>query len=409
MAEVSSPVATTPATHGQSRNLALATAAFAISFWAWNVIGPLGVRYTEQLHLSGAQKSLLVAIPVLVGSLGRIPVGALADRYGGRLMFTILLTVSAPFVVLVSIAGSAGSYAFLLVVGFFLGIAGTTFAVGIPFVNAWYPPERRGFATGIFGAGMGGTALSAFFTARFVNWFGYIPTHVILAVGLLVDAALCWTLMRNAPTWQPSRQPVAPKIIGALRLGVTWRMSFLYAICFGGFVAFSTYLPTYLKDVYGFDLTGAGTRTAVFAMTAVIARPIGGTLSDRIGARTVVAISLAGTCVLAIIEAFQPPAEIPAGASFVALAVFLGLGTGGVFAWVAKLAPPDRVGSVTGVVGAAGGLGGFFPPLVMGATYEVLWPGYALGLALLAVLAAGGLAFTLLTKAERGSTPVATS
>lgn len=394
------PAATT-AGGGQTRNLVVATIGFAISFWGWNEVGPLGARYAEQLHLSNASRSLLVAIPVLVGSLGRIIAGALTDRYGGRLMYTALLVIATPFVALIGVAGTVGSFPFLLVDGFFLGIAGTTFAVGVPFVNAWYPPARRGFATGVFGAGMGGTALSAFFTPRFVNWFGYLPTHLIIAAAVLITAGICWVLLRDAPGWSPGRQPVVPKIAGALKLGVTWRMAFLYAITFGGFVAFSTYLPTYLKDVYGFDLTGAGTRTAVFAMTAVIARPIGGTLSDRVGPKTVVAISLAGTCLLAIVVALRPPPEVPAGASFVALALLLGLGTGGVFAWVARQAPPDRVGSVTGVVGAAGGLGGFFPPLIMGATYEVLWPQYGLGLALLAVLAAGGLVFTLFVKAHR--------
>ncbi|QDP98281.1 NarK/NasA family nitrate transporter [Microlunatus elymi] len=388
-------------TQGQARNLAAATAAFAISFWAWNMIAPLGVRYTEQLGLSSGQKSLLVAIPVLVGSLGRIIAGGLADKLGGRLMFTILLAVSAPFVILVAVAGQANSYALLLVFGFFLGIAGTTFAVGIPFVNAWYDPARRGMATGIFGAGMGGTALSSFFTPRFVNWFGYFTTHVIIAIALLIGAALCWLVMRNAPTWSPSTQPVAPKIISVLKLGVTWRMSFLYAIAFGGFVAFSTYLPTYLKDVYHFSLTEAGTRTAIFSIIAVIARPIGGTLSDRLGPRTVVAISLAGTAVMALIASFEPPPDILSGGTFAILAAFLGLGTGGVFAWVARQAPADKVGSVTGVVGAAGGLGGFFPPLIMGATYQVLLPDYRFGLDLLVLLAIGGLIFTLVHKAGR--------
>ena len=121
---------------GQSRNLALATAAFTISFWAWNIIGPLGVRYTESMGLTSAQKSLLVATPVLVGSLGRIVAGALTDRFGGRVMFTVLMLASAPFVLLVAFAGDRDSYGLMLLFGFFLGIAGTTFAVGIPFVNA---------------------------------------------------------------------------------------------------------------------------------------------------------------------------------------------------------------------------------------------------------------------------------
>ena len=388
-------VATDVQLKGQTKNLALATLAFAVSFWAWNLIAPLGVRYTDQLGLSSSQKSLLVAIPVLVGALGRIPAGVLTDRYGGRLMFPVLILIATPFVLLVAFAGNRDSYGLLLVFGFFLGIAGTTFAVGVPFVNAWFEPSRRGFATGVFGAGMGGTALSAFFTPRFVDWFGYTATHVILAIALVATSIICWLGMRDSPVWHPNLDPPMPKLAAAFRLPVTWQMSALYAVAFGGFVAFSTYLPTYLKDIYEFNLTDAGTRTAGFAVAAVVARPIGGTLSDRVGPRPVVATSMAGTAALAIVAALQPPLEVPAGLTFVSLAFFLGLGAGGVFAWVALRAPAERVGSVAGIVGAAGGLGGFFPPLVMGATYEVLWPGYAVGLVLLAVVATAALMFTL--------------
>src|SRR6476659_4320164 len=381
---------------GQAKNLALATLAFTISFWAWNMIAPLGVRYPEELGLTSGQKSLLVATPVLVRSLGRILAGAVTDRFGGRLMFTVLLVATSPFVLLVAFAGDEGSYGLMLLFGFFLGIGGTTFAVGIPFVNAWFQADRRGFATGVFGAGMGGTALSAFFTPRFVQWFGYTATHVILAVALAATAALCWSAMRNSPAWRPNTDPVVPKLAAALRLPITWQMSFLYAVAFGGFVAFSTYLPTFLKDVYSFDLTAAGTRTAGFAIAAVLARPIGGILSDRIGPRAVLAVSLAGTTVLALVLAFRPPLELAAGLSFVTIAFFLGLGTGGVFAWVAKAAPPERVGSVTGLVGAAGGVGGYFPPLVLGATYDKLLPQYGVGLVLLAIVAASALVFSQL-------------
>jgi MFS transporter, NNP family, nitrate/nitrite transporter len=146
---------------GQGRNLELATFAFTATFWAWNLIGPLAVRYTEAMSLSGTQTALVVATPVLVGSVGRVPVGALTHRFGGRAMFPALPLAAVPFVVLVAVAGEADSFPLLLVFGFFLGIAGPTFAVGIPFVNAWYQPARRGFATGVCGAGMGGTALSA--------------------------------------------------------------------------------------------------------------------------------------------------------------------------------------------------------------------------------------------------------
>lgn len=389
---------------GATKNLIVATWAFLISFWAWNIIGPLGVQYAADLELSTQSKALLVAMPVLVGSVGRILSGALTDRFGGRLMFPALMLVSVPFVLAVGWAGLMGSYLGLLVVGFFLGIAGTTFAVGVPFVNAWHDKSRRGFASGVFGIGMGGTALSAFLTPRFVGWFGYLQTHVIVAAVLAASAVVAWLVLRDAPGWRPNRDPVIPKMVTAIQLPVTWQLSMLYAVVFGGFVAFSTYLPTYLNDVYTFDLTQAGTRTAGFAIAAVVARPIGGILADRIGPKRVTVSSMAGAAVFAIVIALRLPPEVPAGLGFVLMALFLGLGTGGVFAWVAELSPPERVGSVTGMVGAAGGLGGYFPPLVMGATYNAVGQGYTLGLALLFVVAVLAALFALFAVGNRATT-----
>ncbi|MBM7369315.1 MFS transporter [Gordonia hydrophobica] len=383
----------------QTRNLILATAAFTISFWAWNLIAPLAKFYadSDQMALGATQRSVLIAVPILVGSLGRIVVGVLTPRFGGRIMFTVLLLISAPFVVLVAVAGSLKSYPMMIVIGFFLGIAGTSFAAGIPFLNSWYEASRRGFATGVFGAGMGGTALSAFFTPRFQEWFGYVTTHLIIAVALVVMAAVCWSMMRDAPAWTPNTEPAVPKLLSALKLPITWQMSFLYAAAFGGFVAFSTYLPTYLNDVYAIaDLTSAGARTAGFAIAAVIARPLGGALSDKFGPRVITAISCGGAALLAVWMITKPSMGSGLAATdFILMAVMMGMGSGSVFAWVAVASPPARVGAVTGLVGAAGGLGGFFPPLVMGATYNAAEHSYTIGLALLVAFAAVACLFTL--------------
>ncbi|MFI6926645.1 nitrate/nitrite transporter [Nonomuraea spiralis] len=378
---------------GQVRNLALATAAFAVTFWAWNLIGPLSGGYSRQLHLSPTQTSLLVAIPVLVGSLGRIPVGMLADRLGGRRMFAVICFVS---IVPVLFVGWSESYGWLLFWGFLLGIPGTSFAVGIPFVNAWYEPARRGFATGVFGAGMGGTALSAFFTPRLVEDFGRFPTHLLMAAVLALMGVIMIGGSRDSPEWSPATAPALPRMREAVKIRATWQCAFLYAVTFGGFVAFSTYLPTLLQNVYHFAQTGAGLRTAGFSIAAVAARPIGGTLSDRIGPVKVMLISLVGTVVMAVALAFKPPAEVPAGTCFVLIAFFLGLGTGGVFALVASLVEASKVGTVTGLVGAAGGLGGYFPPLVMGAVYGATGS-YTVGYMLLALTALATLFYTART------------
>lgn len=388
---------TTPlALSGQRINLALATWVSTINFWAWNMIGPLSTTYAGDLSLSSTQASMLVATPILVGALGRIVVGSLTDRFGGRIMFIAICLASIVPVLAVGTAGTVGSYPLLLVFGFFLGIAGTVFAVGIPFANNWYEPARRGFATGVFGMGMVGTALSAFFTPRFVKWFGLMATHAIIAVALALTAVLCLLAMRNAPLFTPNTDPVLPKLKAAAKLGVTWEMCFLYAVVFGGFVAFSNYLPTYIKTVYGFSAIDAGARTAAFALAAVVARPIGGALSDRIPPKYVVLASLAGTALMAFVAVFQPPPDVWSAATFIVLALFLGMGTGGVFAWVARRSPAKSVGSVTGIVAAAGGLGGYFPPLVMGATYDQPNNDYTFGLLLLVATALIALAFTAL-------------
>jgi NNP family nitrate/nitrite transporter-like MFS transporter len=375
---------------GQTPNLILATAAFAVTFWAWNLIGPLARTYSGQLDLSPTQTSMLVAIPVLVGSLGRIPVGMLADRLGGRRMFAVICFVS---IIPVLGVGWSGSYGTLLSWGFLLGVAGTSFAVGVPFVNAWYEPARRGFATGVFGAGMGGTALSAFLTPRLVEAVGRAQTHLLVAAALAVTGVVMLLLSRNSPDWKPSTEPALPRMRDAMRIKATWQCAFLYAVAFGGFVAFSTYLPTLLQSVYAFAQTDAGLRTAGFSIAAVLARPAGGILSDRIGPVRVLTASFAGTAVMALVLVLEPPPEIPAGLTFVLTAFFLGLGTGGVFALVAKLVEPSRVGTVTGLVGAAGGLGGYFPPLVMGVVYSA-FGAYAVGYVLLAATALAALLYT---------------
>ncbi|MGW2147733.1 MFS transporter [Nonomuraea bangladeshensis] len=375
---------------GQARNLVLATFAFAVTFWAWNLIGPLAATYNRRLGLTPTQTSLLVAIPVVVGALGRIPVGVLADRFGGRRMFAAICFVS---IVPVLCVGWSGSYGWLLFWGFLLGVPGTSFAIGIPFVNAWYEPARRGFATGVFGAGMGGTALSAFFTPRLTEAFGRPGTHVLMAAVLALTGVLMLGASRDSPLWSPATAPALPRIREALKVRATWQCSFLYAVAFGGFVAFSTYLPALLENAYRFAQTEAGMRTAGFSIAAVLSRPLGGTLSDRLGAVRVLIVAFGGVVVMAVVLMFRPPVEVPAGASFVLMAFFLGLGTGGVFALVAKLVEASKVGTVTGLVGAAGGLGGYFPPLVMGAVYSATGT-YTIGYVLLALTAAAALLYT---------------
>ncbi|WP_018681406.1 MFS transporter [Actinokineospora enzanensis] len=373
--------------------LVVATLGFAVNFWAWALLSPLGPRFKESLGLSAFQQALLVAVPVVVGSVGRIPVGALTDRFGGRVMFPI---VSAATIVPVLFLGLWGhrSLAALLVGGFFLGIGGTVFAAGVPFVNAWFPPKRRGFAIGVFGAGMGGTAISALTTVPLVNAGDIETPFLAIAVALFVYAVLAAVVLRDAPGRPVPTAPLAQRLAATARLGATWQASLLYAVAFGGYVAFSVYLPAYLKTAYGLTQSDAANRMAGFVLLAVVMRPAGGWLSDRLGPVRVLAASYTVVALGAAVQAFTP-ALMPVGTiAFLAMAAALGAGSGAVFALVALVTPADKVGSVTGVVGAAGGLGGFVPPLVMGALYGA-FGSYAVGLAALAVVAAGTLAFTL--------------
>ncbi|GEK86702.1 MFS transporter [Microbacterium aerolatum] len=368
----------------------LATLASTIGFWAWMSISPLQQTYATEMGLDEGQISLMLATPVLVGALGRIVIGAMTDRFGGRIMFTAVLLLSAPAVLLVALAGSIQSFPLLIISGFYLGVAGTIFAVGVPFSGAWFPPERRGFATGVFGMGMIGTAVSALATPGLADSIGYLPTHFVIAGALVVMAALVWFLMRESPVWEANNERLVPKVIGALKLPVTWEMAFLYGIVFGGFVAFSNFLPKYLTTIYPdeVDALGAGARTALFAAAAVVARPIGGVLADRLGPKIVSLVSLGGIVSLAYIVGQQPPEGIVTGVTFILMAAAMGLGMGAVFAWIGPSTPKEKVGAVSGVVAAAGGLGGYFPPLVMGATYSPETNSYSLGLWLLVIVGA---------------------
>ncbi|MDP9868778.1 MULTISPECIES: MFS transporter [Streptosporangium] len=373
--------------------LACATLGFALNFWAWALLSPLGPRFKQLLGLPAAQQALLVAVPVIVGSLGRIPVGALTDRYGGRVMFPLVSAATIVPVLFIGVAGQS-SLAALLIGGFFLGIGGTAFAVGVPFVGAWFPPHRRGLAVGVFGAGMGGTAISALTTVHLVDSGGAAAPFVITAVVLALYAAISWLVLRDAPGRSTPGQPLIARLAATARLPITWQACLLYAVAFGGYVAFSVYLPAYLQTGYGLEQADAAYRMAGFVVLAVLMRPLGGWLSDRIGPVPVLAGVFVVVIVMAAVQALTP-ALMPVGTvAFLSMAAALGAGSGATFALVAQAAPADQVGSVTGLVGAAGGLGGFVPPLVMGFLYGRLGS-YGLGLALLAGTAALAVVLTL--------------
>jgi MFS transporter, NNP family, nitrate/nitrite transporter len=348
--------------------LGMATLGFALNFWAWALLSPLAVSFTAALKLSSIQQSLLVAVPVVVGSLGRIPVGALTDRFGGRVMFPIVSLVTVVPVLYLGLFGHS-SLAALLVGGFFLGIAGTAFAVGVPFVSAWFPPERRGFAVGVFGAGMGGTAISALTTVKLVNAHTTSTPFVITALVLTAYGVLAALVLRDAPGRTIPTESLTKRLGSAAVLRITWQAAALYAIGFGGYVAFSVYLPTYLKNAYTLTPADASNRMAGFVLVAVLMRPVGGWLSDRVRPGSVLTVAFAVVAVGALVQSSTPSLAPLGTIVFLSMAGALGTASGATFALVAQRAPAAQVGSVTGIVGAAGGLGGFVPPLVMGSIF----------------------------------------
>ena len=354
-----------------TRNLVLATLAFAVAFVGWSLIAPLAKRFQDDLDLTNTRTLMLTAVPVVLGSLLRIPVGALTDRLGGRVMFPVVLGVSAiPAVIF----GFVEGYAALIVVGFFLGIAGSSFAVGVPFVAGWYPKERQGFALGVYGMGNIGTAVAAFSAPAIVDWLGREALGIVAALLLVATAVVFYSMAEDPP-----RGP-AVDYGAVLRSGwKLWRLALLYFVTFGGFVAMAVFLPKLLRDWFDISLTNAGLRAAGFTVVATFARPVGGFLSDRIGSATVLVVAFVGAGLDAawLAHISSDPTWLPVTIACLTLAAFLGLGNGAVFKAV-PLDFPEATGAATGIVGAAGGLGGFFPPVVMGIVKDH-FDTYALG------------------------------
>jgi NNP family nitrate/nitrite transporter-like MFS transporter len=366
-----------------ARHLALGTLSFAVCFAAWGLIAAFAPRFREAFHLSATATALLVAVPVLLGSLARLPVGLLADRFGGRLVFSLLmLAVAVP----VWLVPGAPSYRELLLVAFFLGLAGASFPIGVGYVSRWTPAGRQGTSLGVYGLGNAGQSAAVFLGPVLAAAIGW-QTVFRGAAALLVAWGIAFALLaRDAP------QTARPKGVGAMlavlgRAPLAWVLALFYFLTFGGFVAFSIYLPALLRDQFGLKPADAGLRAAGFVVLATLLRPAGGWLADRIGGARVLGFVFTGVLPFALLLTW--PSMLPFSVGALGCAVLLGLGNGAVF----KLVPqyfPEETATVTGLVGAMGGLGGFFPPLLLGFFRDrlgVIWPGFVLLAATAALLA----------------------
>ena len=263
----------------QSRHLLLGTVSFTVCFAAWGLVSAFAPHFRQLLHLSATQTAFLVAVPVLLGSLARIPMGMLTDRFGGRIVFSALMFLVAVPVALVPVASGHRD---LLIVAFLLGMAGSSFAVGVGYVSRWFSMERQGSALGVYGLGNIGQSAAVFLGPVVAAAYGFRTVYWGMSVILLVWAVVFVVFARNAA------ETVRPKSLSEM-FGVlaheplAWALSAFYFLTFGGFVAFSIYLPTLLRDQFGLRPADAGFRAAGFVVLATVCRPLGGWLSDRIG------------------------------------------------------------------------------------------------------------------------------
>ena len=365
---------------GAGSALFLSTTGFAVTFAVWGLVAALAPTFTQIYDLSAKSKSLMIAIPVLLGSIGRLPAGMLADRFGGRKVFSTLLILSAIPAICI---GLSTSYSQLLFLAVFLGIAGSSFAVGVSFTSRWFSKDQQGTALGIFGMGNIGQSLAVFGAPVLAALLGsWRVVFFIFAAFSLVWGVVFYLFGRDATvSVTPKTLSENLKLLRQSRLA--WVLSLFYFLTFGGFVAFSIYLPSLLKDLFSLSPTDAGARTAGFVLLATVMRPVGGILADRWGgARVLVGVFIAVAVLGSLMGCpFMPTFTVGA----LGAAAALGLGNGAVF----KLVPehfPKETGMVTGLVGAFGGLGGFFPPLVLGVIRDATG-GYAIGFVLLAISA----------------------
>lgn len=370
---------------GSGRALFLSTTAFAVSFAVWGLVAALAPTFTQLYELSATQKSVMIAIPVLLGSIGRLFAGMAADRFGGRnVMSALLMFAAVPAIAI----GFSDSFNQLLIFGLFLGVAGTTFPVGVGFTSRWFAPEKQGTALGVYGMGNIGQSIAVFGAPVLAAQLGDWKTvfFIFAAVVFLWGVVFFLFAQNDATTVRP--KSLAESFAPLKRSKVAWILSLFYFLTFGGFVALALYMPTFLREIFNLSATDAGARTAGFVLLATIMRPVGGILSDKFGGAKVLVVVFCAIAVLSLLLSFDTIIPFTIGA--LGCAAALGLGNGAVF----KLVPqyfPKETGTVTGLVGAFGGLGGFFPPLELGLIKDAIGS-YTLGFVLLSAFALGCLA-----------------
>ncbi len=353
--------------------LGVVTFATGLAFAGWTLLGPLGPGLQRQLRIDDTRLGLLMALPVLVGSVLRLPVGVLADRFGGRRTLAALLAITPVPLVLMGLF--QGSYMVLAAAAMLLGVAGSSFAAGVRFVETHFSKQRQGFALGIYGIAVGGTVATALVAPRLAHRFGLTMPFFVLAAAAALACVIFLVLTSESPAKRSdgSSSTSLPHLVKSSKM---LRASLFYAVTFGGFIACFAYLPKLLVSELGITPTIGATWAAGFAALSVAARVVGGTLSDRIGPRPVLRLSFVAIAVAACGLAAgyrQGPALMIA---FSALALAFGMAAGATMKLLAQQFDAE-LGRAAGVIGTAGGLGGFIPPLLL-ATMANSASGYTL-------------------------------
>jgi len=369
-----------------NRALTTSTIAFTVCFAVWTIFSIIGVALKEQLGLNEVQFGLLVGTPVLAGSLARVLLGVWTDRYGGRLVYTLTMLAASASTALLAFAQS---YEQLLVAALGVGIAGGSFAVGVAYVSRFYPSGKQGTALGIFGVGNVGSSVTKFLAPFVMLAWGWQSVALIWSGVLALTAVVFWFTTPDDPAEARKNAKARSwaEEFGPLKDVRVWRFALYYFFVFGAFVALTLWLPRYLIGVYGFDIATAGMVAALYSIPASIFRAYGGTLSDKIGARTVLYWTFGIAAVTTFILAFPAGQYLVQGIdgpvafsfalapwAFIAITFVLGfamsLGKAAVFKHIPTYYP-SNVGAVGGLVGMIGGLGGFVLPLVFGVLNEL--------------------------------------
>ncbi len=343
---------------GHAPTLLMAFLHFDISFMIWVMIGALGIFVSKDLHLSVAQKGLAVSVPLLGGAFFRIILGLLVDRFGPK-----RIGVASLSILLIPLAwGWQGVHSFpaLLGVGFLLGIAGASFAVALPLASRAYPAEHQGIAMGIAGAGNSGTMIAVLLAPLLAQSMGW---HAVFGLAMfpVVIVLLLFTFLAKEPAGRPA--PSA-NLLGLLKQSDLWWFNFHYSVTFGGFVGLSSFLSIFFNDQYHLPAVTAGGWTALSVFAGSFFRPIGGYLADRVGGAKVRTFLYLGVMILFGSIAFLPPLPLALVLFFCGMAL-LGMGNGAIFQEIPQRFR-EEIGMVSGIVGAAGGVGGFFLPTLLG-------------------------------------------